>query len=263
MLRTTNRLLLLAALISLVAAARWSSDTASASQTTFWKGVSISLNCISSQERIRVINDSQNPLIVNSISTLADPEPDEPFVVSNRIAAGGTRQWQAGPEATGTHVLSRDEILNNVAGDNEGVRIETSVGSFIARCPKAPLLTGEKWIEVDLSDQHLIAWQGTYPIAEKIVNTGKPGFDTPQGTYFINLKFDYEDMNSCSGNECWNIPRVPWVMYFTGNGYAFHGVYWYNDFGSPRSHGCVNLPETFAKWLYDWAPLGTRVWIHE
>jgi hypothetical protein len=263
MLRIINRLLLFAALLSLVAAIGGQPDLVAAAQTTTWPGVSISLNCTSSQERIRVINDSQVPLVVKSISTLADPEPDEPFVVTNRIAAGGTRQWQAGPEAKGSHVLTRNEILSNVAGDNEGVRVETSAGSYIARCPKAPSLTGEKWIEVDLGDQYLTAWQGDYPIAEKIVNTGKPGFDTPQGTYFINLKFDHEDMNSCSGNECWNIPRVPWVMYFTGNGHAFHGVYWYDDFGSPRSHGCVNLPEKFAQWLYEWAPLGTRVWIHE
>jgi lipoprotein-anchoring transpeptidase ErfK/SrfK len=44
---------------------------------------------------------------------------------------------------------------------------------------------------------------------------------------------------------------------------AFHGAYWHDDFGKPRSHGCVNLPLQFAEWLYEWAPLGTRVWIHD
>ena len=53
------------------------------------------------------------------------------------------------------------------------------------------------------------------------------------------------------------------VSDFTDNGVAFHGAYWHNDFGTPRSHGCVNLPVSFAKWLYDWTPLGTRVWVHE
>lgn len=249
--------------LSLVITLVWvTPGSLTAAEAPGWTGISVSLNCVSSQERIRITNESGNPLIVHSISTLADPAPDEPFEVSHRIAAGGTRQWQAGPGATGDHVLSRDEILTNLAGDREGVRVETSAGSIVAHCPKAPMPTGEKWIEVDLGDQHLTAWHGDYPVAEKIVNTGKPGFDTPQGTFFINLKFDWEDMNSCSGNECWNIPRVPWVMYFTGIGHAFHGVYWYNEFGSARSHGCVNLPVAFAEWLYHWADLGTRVVIH-
>lgn len=178
------------------------------------------------------------------------------------IPAGGSLLWRAGPDATGPHVLTRDVVLNNAAGDREGVRIETSVGPLVAHCPKVAPPSGEKWIEVDLHAQRVTAWQGDSRIAEEIVSTGKRGFATPEGTFFINLKLDTEDMNSCANDECWNIPAVPWVMYFTDDGVAFHGVYWYNDFGKPRSHGCVNMPVRFAKWLYDWAPLGTRVWVH-
>ncbi|HKG24337.1 MAG TPA: L,D-transpeptidase [Thermomicrobiales bacterium] len=225
--------------------------------------IRISLNCTASTERIRVVNETTSPITVESIVTLADPLPSEPFAVANRIPAGGTRLWQAGVTATGRNVLARDEILSNLAGEAEGVNVVTSIGTFAARCPSVAPPTGEKWIEVSLGNQHLTAWQGDFRVAEKIVSTGKPGFATPMGTFFINLKFDKETMNQCLNDECWNIPDVPWVMYFTDNGDAFHGAYWHNDFGKPRSHGCVNLPVPFAQWLYDWAPLGTRVWIHE
>jgi hypothetical protein len=236
---------------------------AAAAEGILSTGLKVSLNCTASAERIRVTNETGGPIVVQSIGTLVDPTPNEPFAVTTRIAAGGTRLWQAGVAATGRHVLTRDEILSNTAGDREGIRLVTSVGPLVVRCPKVAPPTGEKWIEVNLGTQRVTAWQGDFKVVEEIVSTGKPGFMTPPGTFFINLKFDKEDMNSCASDECWNIPDVPWVMYFTNDGVAFHGVYWYRDFGTPRSHGCVNMPVPFAKWLYDWAPLGTRVWVHE
>jgi lipoprotein-anchoring transpeptidase ErfK/SrfK len=56
----------------------------------------------------------------------------------------------------------------------------------------------------------------------------------------------------------YNVPNVPYVMYYSG-GYALHGAYWHNRFGTPVSHGCVNLRTASARWLYNWAPVGTPV----
>ena len=250
------------AIVSLLAAFG-TAQPVSAAEGVPSAGVKIALNCTASPERIRVVNDTGTPITVHSIGSLADPLPIEPFAVANRIPAGGTRLWQAGVMATDGNVLARDEILSNTAGDDEGVNVVTSVGTFAVHCPRVPPPTGEKWLEVDLSDQHMTAWQGDFRVADKMISTGKPGFNTPPGTFFINLKFEKERMNQCQNGECWDIPDVPWVMYFTNDGVAFHGAYWHNDFGRARSHGCVNLPVTFAKWLYEWAPVGTRVWIHE
>ena len=69
-------------------------------------------------------------------------------------------------------------------------------------------------------------------------------------------------MADCSGSECWDVPDVPWVNYFTNWGHALHGKYWNNIYGSTTSHGCVNLPLWFAEWFYYWAPYGMRVVIH-
>ena len=58
------------------------------------------------------------------------------------------------------------------------------------------------------------------------------------------------------------LPNVPYVMYFTSEGYAIRGTYWHHNFGRPMSHGCVNLPTPAAQWMYNSAPMGTTVWIH-
>ena len=64
-----------------------------------------------------------------------------------------------------------------------------------------------------------------------------------------------------TGND-YDVPNVPNVLYFD-RGYALHGAYWHNNFGTPMSHGCVNLPLGNAQWLFNWAQIGTPVIIHQ
>ncbi len=117
----------------------------------------------------------------------------------------------------------------------------------------------ERWIEVDLSDQVLTARQGDIAVLESSVSTGKAGFETPPGSYQILSKLESEDMEGVLGGEYYNVPGVPWTMYFTEGGHALHGTYWHANFGVPMSHGCVNLPMDIAAWLFEWASVGTRV----
>lgn len=133
--------------------------------------------------------------------------------------------------------------------------------------PPAPILpqpepNAERWIEVNLSWQYLTAWQGDVAILETYVSTGRPGFETPTGTFYINSKLEAQTMEGVVGGEYYNVPDVPWVMYFTDGGHALHGTYWHSNFGVQMSHGCVNLPMWAAEVLYGWAPIGTRVEIH-
>ena len=108
-----------------------------------------------------------------------------------------------------------------------------------------------------------VAWQGNVRVQESYVSTGKPEFKTPAGTYQILVKKPVEDMEGVIGGEYYNVPEVPDVLYFTNVGHAFHGTYWHSNLGTPMSHGCVNLPIDVADWLYSWAPIVTRVEIHE
>ena len=76
------------------------------------------------------------------------------------------------------------------------------------------------------------------------------------------VKLESQTMSGVIGGEYYNVPDVPWVMYFTNEGHALHGTYWHNNFGNTMSHGCVNLPMDVAEWMYGWADIGMRVEIH-
>lgn len=117
---------------------------------------------------------------------------------------------------------------------------------------------GKKWIEVDISDQHLIAWQGDVPVFETTVSTGKPGYRTLPGEFQVYRKYEQTRMRGVD----YDTPDVPWTMYYSG-GFAIHGAYWHNNFGTPVSHGCVNLRVPEAKALYEWAPMGTEVVVNQ
>jgi lipoprotein-anchoring transpeptidase ErfK/SrfK len=117
---------------------------------------------------------------------------------------------------------------------------------------------GKKWIEVDISDQRLTAWQGDVPVFETTVSTGKPGFRTLPGVFNVYRKYEKTRMTAYD----YDTPDVPWTMYYSG-GFAIHGAYWHNNFGTPVSHGCVNLRVPEAQALYEWAPMGTEVVVNQ
>ncbi len=120
----------------------------------------------------------------------------------------------------------------------------------------------ELWMDVNLTTQYMIVYQGDRPILETLVSTGREKFATPPGTFFINTKVDVQDMEGVLGGESYNVPSVPWVMYFTDVGHAIHGAYWHNNFGAVMSHGCINLPVDVAEYLYGITTVGVRVEIH-
>jgi lipoprotein-anchoring transpeptidase ErfK/SrfK len=115
-----------------------------------------------------------------------------------------------------------------------------------------------RWIDVDLSQQRLTAYEGQKVVRTVLVSTGLSQTPTPVGRFRIYVKYRYDDM---SGPDYY-LADVPYVMYFY-RGYGLHGTYWHDNFGQPMSHGCVNLPTSEAAWLFEWASLGTLVNIHE
>jgi len=121
----------------------------------------------------------------------------------------------------------------------------------------APVGNGEKWIDVNLTSQSLVAYEGDTPVYWVTVSTGLPGTPTVTGQYNIYVKY----VSQLMYGPGYYLPDVPYVMYFY-LGYGIHGTYWHNNFGHPMSHGCVNTPTSDAKWLYEWAPVGTLVNIH-
>jgi lipoprotein-anchoring transpeptidase ErfK/SrfK len=115
----------------------------------------------------------------------------------------------------------------------------------------------ERWIDVDLSKQRLVAYEGDTPVYWVAVSTGLPGTPTVTGQYRIYVKYPAQTMSGPG----YYLPDVPYVMYFY-QGYGIHGTYWHNNFGQPMSHGCVNTPTPDAQWLYNWAEVGTLINVH-
>ncbi len=135
--------------------------------------------------------------------------------------------------------------------------------------PLAPEVPPEaKRIVVDLKAQVLLAFAYDQVVFLTRVSTGAVFADgdyrTPPGTYTTYYKRPSRHMAEI--NRAWNgydLPGVPWVCYITEDGIALHGTYWHNDFGRPRSNGCINLSPSAAHWLYRWTlpvvPYGQRL----
>lgn len=141
----------------------------------------------------------------------------------------------------------------------------TPVPTFVSDGDSAPrpigLAPGERWIDVDLSEQRLVAYEGYTAVYESLVSTGLPDHPTLTGQFRIWLRFEAQTMDGRLLGYDYYLPDVPFVQYFYED-YALHGTYWHNNFGRPMSHGCVNLPNDAAEWLFYWASQGTLVNVH-
>ncbi|MBI3158892.1 MAG: L,D-transpeptidase [Chloroflexi bacterium] len=124
--------------------------------------------------------------------------------------------------------------------------------------PISPSLPLEaKRLEVRIAEQLLVAYEYDQPVLVAQVATGdevaNPRWRTPLGGFQTYYKRPSRHM--AAGNLAfgdYDLPGVPWVCYITEQGHAFHGTYWHNDFGRPRSHGCINMRPDEARWVYRW-----------
>lgn len=151
-----------------------------------------------------------------------------------------------------------EEFLNKknkaYAVGTEGVIVrEPSVRVLRAIERPSSIPAEAKWIHVNLAAQTLLAYEGDAPVFGTLVSTGKEGFSTPTGLYSIQSKHVSTTMDDLTSEEdAYSIEDVPWTMYFFGN-YALHGAFWHDTFGRVRSHGCVNLAPSDARWLFQWS----------
>jgi len=123
-----------------------------------------------------------------------------------------------------------------------------------------------KQIIVDRSEQMLYAFIDDKLFMKSPVSTGLLLSPTPRGTFTIFKKTPTRYMQGPLpgiSNQYFDLPGVPWNLYFTEQGAVIHGAYWHNSFGKIWSHGCVNLPPEIAKKLYIFADLGTTVIIRD
>ena len=123
---------------------------------------------------------------------------------------------------------------------------------------------GEKWVDVNLTDSTLTAYEGQQVVYGPIlINHGGVGHETITGTYKIYLRYQAQDMG-CTPEWPYCERGVPWVSYWH-NSYALHGAPWVKEFGigtDESSHGCINIPVADAQAIWQWSEIGTTVVTH-
>ncbi len=172
--------------------------------------------------------------------------------VTDSVVGEDGRQWyQIFDDLVRIHYYVRAEHLRSV-GQREISPIS----------PDVPLR--HKHIRVDLRHQELFCYEYDKLIFRTRISSGIPDTRprengiptiTPTGRFFVEVKMPSRHMGDghiTADLEAYELPGVPWVSFFTTTGVAFHGTYWHNDFGRPKSHGCVNMATEEAKWLYRW-----------
>ncbi len=165
--------------------------------------------------------------------------------------------------ANATRIFTLYEILMGHLGREAALRRGYVLDS-VPRQQGVPDWSPALWpqrIEIDLSDQQLVAYEGDLPVWRAGVSTGKDMFETPTGSFSVYGKLLYDDMTGDLQGEEYDVRKVPYVLYFH-LGYAIHGTYWHDQFGTGvrLSHGCVNLSMDDAEWIWAWVQ---PAWVQE
>lgn len=155
-------------------------------------------------------------------------------------------------------------IIPAATADNApGAQAEasTSAPAPAPAAAPAPVSYGDKWIDVDLTNQRLTAYENTTPVYHAVISSGRWPYLTVTGQFRIYTRYVSQDMNGYRLGYDYYLPNVPYVQYFYRD-FALHGTYWHNNFGTPMSHGCVNLTIPDSEWIFNWSSNGTLVNVH-
>lgn len=136
---------------------------------------------------------------------------------------------------------------------------ESALPQLVSR--PASVGPNERWIDVNLTQQRLVAYEGDIPVFDTLVSSGTWNHPTVTGEFRVWLRFTSQTMDGSRLGYNYYLENVPYVMYFFED-YALHGTFWHNNFGTPMSHGCVNLPTPAAEWIFNWSSIGTLVRVH-
>lgn len=192
-------------------------------------------------------------------------QPGHPFAWTNRWVRPSVLPQGALNE--GVDAIRRYTIVTIFAEEQRGNEIWYLIGpdqwveqETVSRVdvdpPPTGVPAGAKWIEVDLFEQTVAAYEGGRMVYATLTSSGRSHTATPPGLFQLWAKIREGKMSNPDvedGNPAWYyIEDVPWTMYFHG-GYSLHAAFWHDAFGFTRSHGCVNLAPRDAEWLFNWA----------
>ena len=189
-----------------------------------------------------------------AVAIAATPTPTQLAIQPKHIEAGKEGEprptWTLTPTPTHTPVPSPTPIPTFVSSNNQQpVGRPFGVGA------------NERWIDVNLSAQSLTAYEGNTAVFNALISSGLASYPTVTGQFRIWLRYESQTMDGTRLGYDYYLTGVPYVMYFYED-YALHGTYWHSNFGTPMSHGCVNMETGDAGWLYSWSTIGTVVNVH-
>ena len=216
--------------------------------------------------------------IAQWVDAAAAPIERAPISGVDNVDADGNVLEPARPPKPGRAVTNRDAETDAIVTAMQSR--EAHAGRLVAQEVPAPTerrvvpagperfayraAEGEKWVDVNLTDSTLTAYEGYTQVHGPIlINHGGVGHETVTGTYHVYLKHAKQDMG-CTPEWPYCERDVPWIAYWYKD-YALHGAPWVKEFGigtDESSHGCINIPVEDAHWIHDWVQIGTTVVTH-
>jgi hypothetical protein len=174
-----------------------------------------------------------------------------------KLVSAGELEWRTAVKLTGKQRMEGSKLFYE---STEGFYVDDRSAGRVDPAKKMPgwAKNGEKWIDVNITKQVLVAYEGTKAVFTTLVSSGEAGLGDPEktkstkrGIFRIHTKYLSSTMDSTIVGEEFELRDVPYVEFFE-NGYALHGSYWHDVFGQPKSHGCVNLAPEDARRLFFW-----------
>ncbi len=205
-----------------------------------------------------LITSAENDGIAPALTTAVHPKPtatqtSQPHVPAKQIASTGSDQprptWTITPTPSPTPTPTPSAVPTFVNPNYQDAVRPFGVGPY------------ERWVDVNLTTQTLRAYEGDTVVYTTSVSSGTWEHPTVTGQFRIWLTYRSQTMDGSLLGYDYYLEDVPYVMYFYED-YALHGTYWHSNFGTPMSHGCVNLATEDAAWIYDFVSIGTLVNVH-
>ncbi|MDR2930412.1 MAG: L,D-transpeptidase [Propionibacteriaceae bacterium] len=209
----------------------------------------------------RLIRDVIAPALDQAPVAQKDLTDDTGAVVST------TQQGVPGRSLTATDALATSIATGLTDGGATSVELSFTTIPFQTEQARsehpAPPAGSESshWADVNLTNQTVTLMAGSNPSSTFTMSSGAPSHPTPTGTWDVYAKVTSQSLSGCVEDECYDYDNVAWATWFYQD-YGFHTAYWHNDFGTPVSHGCLNLREADAKAVFDWLSIGDAVAIH-
>ena len=161
-------------------------------------------------------------------------------------------------------ITTQDDVLEVTQGEAPEPTLATSDPTQTSTPPATTPPAGSEsahWADVNLEEQTVTLMDGYIPTSTFVLSSGAPGHPTPTGVFHVYAKVFAQSLSGCVDGDCYYYPNVHWATWFYED-YGFHEAYWNEDFGTPVSHGCLNLTYSDAQAVYDWLSISDAVYVH-